>query len=423
MRLYSCLILWSLCMGHVENKKRCAPAIKYVVPQLETLRTDTDELFDARKTLYKYTAMLIWSVSYGIPDNKHAVVDAGGVELLALLLKHHLADFSLRHSAAGALWHLCELSHTCEALTADTVALQALVKTATEVGPPANQIIVGCLALSSLANYSDASANAVRDAGGFKALVKFTRSLDATTYETSFVWTTVKPLMDLITSKYPEVVELGCFLSYTVCDKGDIPKLFNEGVVGTLKSIVSKGRENPENYLQSSKLAKLTLTNLEISTDDIENNLKASSTSLSTSTSIQPLADPIQDLSSWLSALGLQDHAHVFTTHKIEFEDLVLLQDADVDSFDLPLGPKRRLQNALLSLRRGRGLVAAAAAPEASSSTGSCLICFDAPKDTVLVPCGHVATCEQCAQILRARKDKCVICRTPVERIVKPFYV
>lgn len=202
MRLYATLAMWSLCMGHAENKKRCGGAIRFVVPQLPTFEDENEALFDAKKALYKYSAMFLWSVSYGIIENKQKVVEAGGVEKLANLLKHKLADFDTMHAAAGALWHLCEISHTCNVLTADEAALRALVKTATQSGVAPNQIIVGCLALSSLANFSELSATQIKKARGFEALSRFTRQNDATKYESSFVWTTVKPLMDLLTSKY-----------------------------------------------------------------------------------------------------------------------------------------------------------------------------------------------------------------------------
>lgn len=432
-------------MGHVENKKRCGPAIKHVATHLETLRgaaPEKDELFDARKSLYKYTAMFLWSASYGIVENKRGVVEAGGVELLASLLRHPLADFSTIHSAAGALWHLCELPETCNALTADAAAVRALVRAATEAGVAPNQIVVGCLALSSLANFAEKSADVVRNAGGFEALQRFTRSNDATKYESSFVWTTVKPLMDLLTSKcvqdlsvslkaqqiftdrivfrFPQVVELGCFLSYTVCGKGDIPKLFSEGVVGCLKDLARKGGESDE-YAQSARLAKLTLSNLEISIED-EEALRASTDGALSSANSAVLA---ADLPQWLKTLGLSEYLAVLEDNKVRFSDLVLLTEEDIEKLPLPLGPRRRLQNAVRSLRAAQApqTTPPPALASAASSGGPCLVCFDSPKDTVLVPCGHVATCEQCSQILRARRDRCVVCRTPIERIVKPFFV
>ena len=45
-----------------------------------------------------------------------------------------------------------------------------------------------------------------------------------------------------------------------------------------------------------------------------------------------------------------------------------------------------------------------------------CAICYDAPKDTVLVPCGH-QTCAACA----VRLVTCAVCRQDVSQTVRTF--
>ena len=47
-----------------------------------------------------------------------------------------------------------------------------------------------------------------------------------------------------------------------------------------------------------------------------------------------------------------------------------------------------------------------------------CLVCMDAPKDHIVLPCMHICVCEACAQLLR---DRCPVCRGPIERITQVF--
>lgn len=46
-----------------------------------------------------------------------------------------------------------------------------------------------------------------------------------------------------------------------------------------------------------------------------------------------------------------------------------------------------------------------------------CLICYNRPVATTLVPCGHRVACEQCAQYLQLN-DPCNLCRAPIGQIV-----
>jgi hypothetical protein len=47
-----------------------------------------------------------------------------------------------------------------------------------------------------------------------------------------------------------------------------------------------------------------------------------------------------------------------------------------------------------------------------------CLVCTDAPKDHIVLPCVHICVCEVCAQLLR---DRCPVCCGPIERITQVF--
>ena len=48
-----------------------------------------------------------------------------------------------------------------------------------------------------------------------------------------------------------------------------------------------------------------------------------------------------------------------------------------------------------------------------------CIICLDAPKNTLLIPCNHVLSCEQCAACLKV----CPVCRRNIEKKIKFFNI
>lgn len=55
-----------------------------------------------------------------------------------------------------------------------------------------------------------------------------------------------------------------------------------------------------------------------------------------------------------------------------------------------------------------------------------CVICMDAIKSIVLVPCGHYCLCEDCSvklEILTIGDRKCPMCRTVIEHCIKPSQV
>ena len=59
-------------------------------------------------------------------------------------------------------------------------------------------------------------------------------------------------------------------------------------------------------------------------------------------------------------------------------------------------------------------LVMTAASEEADSE---CVICLEAPRECVLIECGHACACEQCAATLAF----CPLCRAPIDRVIRMF--
>ena len=58
------------------------------------------------------------------------------------------------------------------------------------------------------------------------------------------------------------------------------------------------------------------------------------------------------------------------------------------------------------------------AAPNPDAEETQCVVCMDEPKNRVVLPCMHMCVCEACAQLLR---DRCPVCRGPIERIAQLF--
>ena len=46
-----------------------------------------------------------------------------------------------------------------------------------------------------------------------------------------------------------------------------------------------------------------------------------------------------------------------------------------------------------------------------STDDSMCVVCYDGPKDTAVLPCKHLCACKDCAPALRA----CPICRQPAQ--------
>ena len=68
------------------------------------------------------------------------------------------------------------------------------------------------------------------------------------------------------------------------------------------------------------------------------------------------------------------------------------------------------------------GVSPAAPAPHPDAEETMCVVCFDAPKDHIIVPCGHQCVCEACAeQLTNTRTPMCPVCREPIIQTMKVF--
>jgi hypothetical protein len=65
--------------------------------------------------------------------------------------------------------------------------------------------------------------------------------------------------------------------------------------------------------------------------------------------------------------------------------------------------------------------VAPPAAPQLEEEA-LCVVCMDAPKQHVIVPCGHQCVCEACAQQLtQTTSPSCPVCRAPIQETTRVY--
>jgi len=75
----------------------------------------------------------------------------------------------------------------------------------------------------------------------------------------------------------------------------------------------------------------------------------------------------------------------------------------------------------LLAELKDRRQTAMADTEMMSSGAALCVICLSQPREVVLLDCGHICVCGDCAAALPLPK-LCPICRQPIDRII-PTYV
>jgi hypothetical protein len=77
-----------------------------------------------------------------------------------------------------------------------------------------------------------------------------------------------------------------------------------------------------------------------------------------------------------------------------------------------------------LRMQQMRARVGSSAVPAAHQDTEEtmCVVCFDAPKDHLVLPCKHLCVCAGCAeQLTNTRTPTCPVCRGPIRETMKVF--
>jgi hypothetical protein len=59
--------------------------------------------------------------------------------------------------------------------------------------------------------------------------------------------------------------------------------------------------------------------------------------------------------------------------------------------------------------------------PQPGAEETQCVVCMDAPKDRIVLPCMHLCACGPCAQRLLELDAPCSVCCGPVERMAQVF--
>jgi hypothetical protein len=80
-----------------------------------------------------------------------------------------------------------------------------------------------------------------------------------------------------------------------------------------------------------------------------------------------------------------------------------------------------RVQADTLRLQQMQAQLGVAPAP-CTAEEAQCVVCMDAPKDHIVLPCMHMCACEACAQhLLKRWPPRCPVCRGAIERIGQVF--
>ena len=72
-------------------------------------------------------------------------------------------------------------------------------------------------------------------------------------------------------------------------------------------------------------------------------------------------------------------------------------------------------------LQQMQAQLGSSVAPPAAPEETMCVVCMDAPKDCIVLPCMHLCACGPCAQRLLELNASCPVCRGPVERMAQVF--
>ena len=50
---------------------------------------------------------------------------------------------------------------------------------------------------------------------------------------------------------------------------------------------------------------------------------------------------------------------------------------------------------------------------------GECVVCLNAPRDTMILPCRHLCLCYTCAEDVRFKSNVCLMCRQPFRALLR----
>jgi hypothetical protein len=97
--------------------------------------------------------------------------------------------------------------------------------------------------------------------------------------------------------------------------------------------------------------------------------------------------------------------------------------DDEVELFPLPTSSGRSSSNdaSAEASRDQRSSSATDFAQPGTLSARDCVVCMDAPRDAICVPCGHIAGCFSCLRTIVQASSECPICRAHVDTVVRVY--
>jgi len=106
------------------------------------------------------------------------------------------------------------------------------------------------------------------------------------------------------------------------------------------------------------------------------------------------------------------------------YGSLIEFAEAHVNKLKHPLGNKYTLKHGLnfpntenISTSNSPMQIPPSSPPPSDTGVSACVVCMDAPFETVFLECGHMACCQSCSNKL----DHCPICRNVITRIIPIF--
>eukprot|EP00742_Colponemidia_sp_Colp-10_P009882 GILJ01010812.1.p1 GENE.GILJ01010812.1~~GILJ01010812.1.p1 ORF type:complete len:541 (+),score=68.83 GILJ01010812.1:43-1665(+) len=427
-------VIWALCVGHPANKVKAAEC-GAIQPLLSHLRKSVS------KEVQQAVLQSLWSMSYTVPSTQTTIVNLGTLPILCDIMREN--DVDLMYSATGLLFHVTSqpvnrFAVAKAGLVPHIIRFVQFIRTSAANN---SRHLIATLTLANVVDLTHPDMDTYIDPNERQVVLKlieeFVCSQNVDEPQTELLWVNVQPIIDLLLSSAIEVQLLGCYLVANLGKTNQYKsKFYTEGAIEPLQRILST---TPSSKLRSYVCLAMVNLGLAPPAVTLSSDLVAAASDWQS---------PVSDMSALLKAVNCHDLIPMFEEHRIDFDAFLLLTENDMGNLGMQLGSRRKLMALKNSIERSRSGSAhsdvksvmnqfnhvvheqatsiansACTISEDDNVSRQCLVCLDQFREVCLYPCGHVVACAQCAQILKAREDRCPICRQPVLGFVRPFFV
>ena len=415
--------LWSLLVGNASAKAKVSS--QNIPSRTASLLSSTLSAGPGDKPtsfwlhVLSRCAMVLWSCAYGIEEARIACARTHGcldslIELLRLDERSHCIERddegnlpesslqSVRHAAAGCLWHLAASSECAYALAHKNAgsAIANAMNRADAHQEQRSQIhddgsvssdetqTFCALAAGALSLHGSDVLNHLHDSGVLQSLKRLATntSLGRRHLTVSLVFSGgadgVRPLTSLLESPEPAVQAIACALVASSAQSDSLPGYHSAATPNLIRG--SLCLTDPA-VRQCANLALSALGAPQLApADDAHTSHDG-------------------ELLHWLRRedLGVHEASMLRFLGISTLATLEKLSDADIDTLPLPLGVRRRLQDAVCRLR------------EAQSSS-LCTVCMQKRREAAFTACGHIVTCLDCSLLLWSQQSQCPVCRASI---------